>query len=190
MKTIRILYLGDIMGRPGREVVTQHLAALRTKHAVDVVIAQAENVSHGKSMTPAHMRELQAAGVDGFSGGNHTTERPTLKPLLANPKEPVLAPINQEGVDASWGAKIIDTPKGKVLFVSILGSTFPTPVQIKNPLVAIDEVLKKHEHIKRVATVINFHGDFSSEKRVMGYYLDGRVSAVIGDHWHVPTADA
>lgn len=190
MSNIRILYLGDIMGRPGRHVITERLPLLRKEHAVDVVIAQAENVSHGKSMTPIHMRELQKVGVDAFSGGNHTIERPTLKPLLENAAEPVIAPINQEGVDEKWGAKIIETPKGEVLIASVLGTTFPKSLHVTNPLVAVDLLLEKHKKTNRVATIINFHGDFSSEKRVIGYYLDGRVSAVIGDHWHVPTADA
>jgi calcineurin-like phosphoesterase len=109
---------------------------------------------------------------------------------LDDPQQPVLAPINQTGVKPAWGAKTITMPAGSVLVVSLLGTTFPRVDDVaKNPLLAIDEVLaQKTEH--HVATIVNFHGDFSSEKRVIGYYLDGRVSAVIGDHWHVPTADA
>jgi metallophosphoesterase (TIGR00282 family) len=141
-------------------------------------------------MTPAHMRELQAAGVDVFTGGNHTIERPALKPLLKEPAEPVLAPINQVDSTPNWGAKTIHTNFGPVLVVSVLGTTFPQLDEpLKNPLQAIDEVLVEKRKAHQ-ACIVNFHGDFSSEKRVIGYYLDGRVSAVIGDHWHVPTADA
>ena len=191
MSLLKIIYLGDIMGKPGREVVAAHLPGLRRKYKPDLVIAQAENVSHGKSMTPMHMRELQAVGVDFFTGGNHSTERPTLKPLLADPNEPVTAPLNQAGVEPAWGCKIVDTKKGKVLVASLLGATFPLAEEREaNPLLAIDETLAQHDSPDIVARIVNFHGDFSSEKRVIGYYLDGRVSAVIGDHWHVPTADA
>ena len=191
MSTFNILYLGDIMGSPGRDIVAAQLPALREKHKADIVIAQAENVSHGRSMTPTHMRELQKAGVDFFSGGNHTIERPTLLPLLADPFEPVIAPINQPGVDPDWGIKILHTPRGEVLIISVLGTTFPElAAPIGNPLKALDGALNAVAGQKFVAKVVNFHGDYSSEKRVAGFYLDGRVSLVVGDHWHVPTADA
>lgn len=187
---LRVLYIGDIMGRPGREVVHSLLPELRKDYKIDLVLAQAENVSHGKGMTVGHMHELQASGVDVFTGGNHTTERPAIKPLLEDPVQPVLAPINQVAVEPGWGAKTINTKLGSVLVVSLLGATFPHMADpAKNPLQAIDEVLAEKAKLHR-ACIVNFHGDFSSEKRVIGYYLDGQVSAVIGDHWHVPTADA
>jgi 2',3'-cyclic-nucleotide 2'-phosphodiesterase len=187
---IRILYLGDIMGRPGRGVVTALLPALKRRLRADLVIAQAENVSHGKGMTPGHMQELQAVGVDFFTGGNHSIERATTKTLLEDPSMPVTAPMNQVGVDPAWGAKQIETKHGAVLVASLLGNIFPTHVPIHNPLVAIDELLADKQLKDYAAVIVNFHADISSEKRVIGYYLDGRVSAVVGDHWHVPSADA
>lgn len=188
---MRILYIGDIMARPGREVVKKLLPELRLKHKVDLVIAQAENVSHGKGMTPAHMHELMAAGVDCFTGGNHTIERPTTLPLLKDPNIPVLAPLNQPGVESEWGVKVVHTSKGSVQVISVLGTTFPDVLgEIRNPLEALAEVLQKTKDQTFAARIVNFHGDFSSEKRVIGYFADGHVSAVIGDHWHVPTADA
>jgi metallophosphoesterase (TIGR00282 family) len=190
-KPLTILYLGDIMGSPGRDVVRYRLAELREKHRVDIVIAQAENVSHGKSMTPTHMRELQQAGVDFFTGGNHSIERAALLPLLADPFAPVTAPMNQPGVEPDWGIKILPTPRGDVLVMSVLGATFPElAAPIGNPLKALDAALNAVIGQEFVARIVNFHGDYSSEKRVAGFYLDGRVSAVVGDHWHVPTADA
>ena len=190
-KPFIVVYLGDIMGSPGREVVASQLPALRKKLHADVVIAQAENVSHGKSMTPGHMQQLQAAGVDFFTGGNHTIERPTLLPLLADPFAPVIAPMNQPGVEPDWGVKILYTPRGNVLVMSVLGTTFPElTAPLGNPLRALDAALAAVQDQPFVARVVNFHGDYSSEKRVAGFYLDGRVSMVVGDHWHVPTADA
>ena len=188
---LRILYLGDIMGQPGREVIATQLPALRAELQADVVIAQAENVSHGKSMTPGHMKELIAMGIDFFTGGNHTIERPTLLPYLADPFAPVTAPINQPGVEPDWGIKVLHTTRGDILVVSVLGTTFPELADpIGNPLQALDAALNAVVDQKFAAKVVNFHGDFSSEKRVVGFYLDGRVSMVVGDHWHVPTADA
>jgi 2',3'-cyclic-nucleotide 2'-phosphodiesterase len=187
---LRMLYIGDIMGRPGREVLGALLPGMINELKPDLIIAQAENVTHGKGMSPAHMRELQELGVQIFTGGNHTIERPAIKPLLQDPDEPVLAPINQPDVEPAWGAKVFSTKYGNVQVISLLGTIFPnitTPMQ--NPLHAIDEVLAKTPG-PFVARIVNFHADWSSEKRVIGYYLDGKVSAVIGDHWHVPTADA
>lgn len=187
---LKILYLGDIMGKPGRLVVAKMLPQLCAKYKPNLVIAQAENVSHGNGMSPSHMRLLQEVGIDFFTGGNHSMGKPALLSYLDNPDEPVVAPINQPGVKPAWGAKTILTDVGKVLVVSLLGATFPrTTEELKNPLHAIDQVLKDKKD-DCIATFVNFHGDFSSEKRVIGYYLDGRVSAIIGDHWHVPTADA
>lgn len=189
-KYLRILYIGDVMGRPGREVVAKLLPALREERHLDLVVAQAENATHGKGMSPAHMHELIGVGVDFFTGGNHTIERPAIIPYLKNSTEPVIAPINQPGIEATWGAKEINTAHGAVQIVSLLGTVFPNLNQpIRNPLQAIDELLNSTAG-PYVARIVNFHGDWSSEKRVIGYYLDGRVSAVIGDHWHVPTADA
>jgi metallophosphoesterase (TIGR00282 family) len=189
-KLLRILYVGDIMAKPGREVTKKVLPLVVDKYKPDLVIAQAENVTHGKGMSPGHMRELQDAGVHFFTGGNHTIERPAIKPLLADPAQPVIAPINQPGIEPNWGVKAIETKHGIVQVISLLGTVFPNlnePMQ--NPLQAIDAILAKTPG-RYSARIVNFHADWSSEKRVIGYYLDGRVSAVIGDHWHVPTADA
>ncbi|MGD8373322.1 MAG: TIGR00282 family metallophosphoesterase [Candidatus Woesebacteria bacterium] len=187
---LKIMYLGDIMGKPGRAVVASQLPNLRKKYKPDLVIAQSENVSHGSGMSPNHMRQLQEAGVDFFSGGNHSLGKPALFSYLANVEEPVVAPINMPGVEAAWGAKTVQTARGKVLVVSLLGATFPSLAEdFKNPLHAIDQVLADFKK-DYVVCVVNFHGDFSSEKRVIGYYLDGRASLVVGDHWYVATADA
>lgn len=189
-KYLRILYVGDIMGSPGRAVVRQILPELIDELKVDLTIAQAENVTHGKGMSPAHMRELQDIGVQFFTGGNHTIERPAIRPLLEDPAEPVIAPINQPGVEPEWGVKAVATSHGIVQVVSLLGTVFPNiNSSMQNPLLAMDAILAKTPG-PYVARIVNFHADWSSEKRVIGYYLDGKVSAVIGDHWHVPTADA
>lgn len=187
---MKILYFGDIMASPGRAVMREMVPKLRRELGADIVVAQAENVSHGKSMSPTHMKELQSYGIDFFTGGNHTPRRPDLHPLLADPARPVIAPANMLEHPCSWGAKVLKTAEGDILFVSLLGQIVPKPLPMNNPLHIIDEILKTHKLKDYAAIIVNFHGDYSSEKRVIGYYLDGWVSAVIGDHWHVPTADA
>ena len=188
MPDLRVLYLGDIMGKPGRQVVAHQLPQLRQQLQADLVIAQAENASHGKSISPSHLRDMQLAGVDFFTGGNHTLERKAIQPLLSDPAEPIIAPLNQISSQPEWGSKRIATPHGDVQITSLLGATFPGgETGLHNPLHAIDQLLQTD---LPAIHIVNFHGDYSSEKRIIGYYLDGRVSAVIGDHWHVPTADA
>ncbi len=135
------------------------------------------------------MKRLQSAGIDFFTGGNHTPSRSQLHPLLKDQNQPVIGPANMlESPGPGW--KFVDSASGRVLVISLLGGKVGRPVKTTNPLVKIDEILEKNKDVPRTATIVNFHGDYSSEKVVIGYYLDGRVSAVIGDHWHIPTADA
>lgn len=188
---MRILYIGDIMAEPGILAVERLLPQVVRENAVDFVVAQAENVSEGKGLSLADYERLKAAGVHAFSGGNHTPSRPETSALLESPAEPVVGPANMPDCPGP-GYKLVATAKGPVLIVSLLGGIVGRQAEIptENPLRTIDEILARDDLRERVATVVNFHGDFSSEKVVAGYYLDGRASMVVGDHWHVPTADA
>lgn len=189
---MNILYVGDVMAEPGLEVVEKHLPKLRKEHDIDVVIAQAENLSDGKGVRVQDFRRLQQAGVDFCTGGNHTGFRDEIITLLADPNEPIIRPANYPKDVPGLGYKYLETPNGKVLVISLLGQIVGKDANkpVDNPLQTIDAILDKEKDVTRAATIVNFHGDFSSEKRIIGYYLDGRVTAVIGDHWHVPTADA
>ena len=188
-KNMNILYVGDVMGRPGRETIARILPDLRKKHDIDLVIAQSENVSHGKAMTPAHMDELMGYGVDFFTGGNHSYKRELLHARKADPNSPVVGVANCVGDFPGKGYKTVETEKGKVLVVSLLADVFPEDIEIQSPLRVIDEILDEAPD-DLSAIVVNVHGDWSSQKVMAGHYLDGRVSVVVGDHWHVPTADA
>lgn len=189
---MNVLYIGDIMGEPGIEAVKRRLPGVIKDHKVDFVIAQAENVTEGKGMKVVDFKKLQSLGVDAFTGGNWTLNRKELIPYLDNPSAPLTRPANYPAGTPGKGYKIVPTDAGPVLIVSLLGQIVgkDSKVATDNPLKVVDDVLKNTKHVKYIARIVNFHGDFSSEKRVIGYYLDGRVSAVIGDHWHVPTADA
>jgi metallophosphoesterase (TIGR00282 family) len=189
---MKILYVGDVMGEPGLKVVEKLLPGLRQEHKIDFVVAQAENLSDGKGVRVADFERLQKAGVDFCTGGNHTPSREEIFPLLANPEAPIIRPANYPHGTPGLGYKYANTPKGKVLVISLLGQIVGRDADkpMDNPLRVIDQILESEKLVPRVATIVNFHGDFSSEKRIIGYYLDGRVTAVVGDHWHVPTADA
>ncbi|MGH7234239.1 MAG: TIGR00282 family metallophosphoesterase [Candidatus Saccharimonadales bacterium] len=189
---VRFLYLGDIMGSVGLELVEAELPKLRKRYELDFVLAQAENVSDGKGCTPNDYARLRQAGVDFCTGGNWSLWQKPTQELLADPNQPIIRPANYPVGTAGLGYKYAQTKFGKVLVISLLGQTVgrSSTEHLDNPLKIVDSILEQENHVTRSATVVNFHGDYSSEKVVIGHYLDGRVSAVIGDHWHVPTADA
>ena len=188
---MNILYVGDVMGEYGIATIRDVLPAVRREFGVDVVIAQAENVSAGKGMNTVDYQTLRSLGVDGFTGGNHTVADKALFPLLADTNAPVTGPANMLDCPGP-GYKYIGQDNGRVLIISLLGHIVGKDAEkpTDNPLQVIDRILDEQRDVARVATIVNFHGDFSSEKVVIGHYLDGRVTAVVGDHWHIPTADA
>ncbi len=188
---MKILYIGDIMAKPGREMIEKHLPALKAERGVDFVVAQGENLTHGKGMQISHVEAMMKAGVDFFTAGNWTLHRDEIIPWLEDTTKPVIRPANYKSGTPGRGWKIADTPFGKVLVISLLGQIVGAfPADIDNPLKVVDKILDETKHENLVARIVNFHGDYSSEKVVAGQYLDGRVTAVVGDHWHVPTADA
>lgn len=189
---MNILYIGDIMAYPGIKAVQAVLPKLRAEQAIDLVVAQAENVSDGRGMSVIDYQLLRKAGVDFFTGGNWTLYLDELNALLSDPNAPVIRPANYPDGTPGLGYKYISTAKGSVLVVSLLGKIVGRDADkhVDNPLKAIDHILEQEASTPKVATVVNLHGDFSSEKVVIGHYLDGRASVVVGDHWHVPTADA
>jgi len=189
---MNILYIGDVMGELGLQMVEQMLPQLRKDKPIDLVIAQSENTSEGRGITAEDFARLKKAGVDFCTGGNWSLHRDEIISSLNDPAQPIVRPANYPEGTPGLGYKYIATAKGKVLVVSLLGKVVGRDAdkEIDNPLHVIDNILESEKTTKKVATVVNFHGDYSSEKVVIGHYLDGRVTAVIGDHWHVPTADA
>ena len=189
---MRILYIGDIMGEVGLDVVKQLLPNIRLELKLNLVIAQSENVTDGKGINNSDFNLLKKIGVDFCTGGNWSLNNPDILSALSDPGQPILRPANYPDGTPGLRYKLLKTSSGSVLFVSLLGSIVGKDANkpMENPLKVINGILQENAHNPPVATIINFHGDYSSEKRVIGYYLDGRVSAVIGDHWHVPTADA
>lgn len=184
---MKILYVGDITGKMGRQTTKEVLPELVKDRGIDFVIAQGENVTHGKGLSVKHAEDLMASGVNFFSGGNHSL----LRPEIFHSDMPAIRPANL--IDAPGnGFKVVDTPFGKILVISLQGAIvgMDADTETDNALIVVDAILEEHKNTKRVATIVNFHGDYSSQKVVIGQYLDGRATAVIGDHWHVPTADA
>jgi hypothetical protein len=189
---MNILYVGDVMGELGMRTVQEVLPKIKRDRTIDLVVAQAENVTEGKGITPEDFRRLQGLGVDFCSGGNWSLKRKAIIPQLSDPHVPIIRPANYPAGTPGLGYKYAHTWKGDVLIVSLVGHIVgrDADVPIDNPLQCIDKILEHERYHPKTGTVVNFHGDFSSEKVVIGHYLDGRVSLVVGDHWHVPTADA
>lgn len=189
---MNILYIGDIMGMVGIEVVESVLPHVVADHRVDTVIAQAENVTNGKGISVDDYERLQGAGVHFFTGGNHIFEEPSIIPYLNNSDSPIIRPANYPMGKEGLGFKYLQTTQGKILIVSLLGDIVGKHAgnEMQNPLKVIDAILAEQAETEKIATIINFHGDYSSQKVIIGNYLDGRVTAVIGDHWHVQSADA
>ncbi len=188
---MNVLYIGDIMGDRGIDSVAQVLPNLKKEEKIDLVIAQAENVSSGKGISLSDYIKLKQLGVDFFTGGNWSLEKETIYPSLSNPEEPIIRPANYPKGTPGLGYKTIKLNNKVILVISLLGQIVgrDSHKKIDNPLEIIDNILDQYKGQDTI-TIVNFHGDYSSEKKVIGYYLDGRASLVVGDHWHISTADA
>ena len=189
---MNILYVGDVMGEMGLQVVEKIVPQLRQEKQVDLVVAQAENVSEGKGITLQDLQRLKNAGVDFCTGGNWSLHRKETLQALSDPNQPIIRPANYPEGTGGLGFKYVETPKGKVLVISLLGNIVgkDSDKPVDNPLLVVDQILSDQKDADKAAIIVNFHGDYSSEKVVIGHYLDGQATMVVGDHWHVPTADA
>ena len=183
---MRILLIGDIVGKPGREIVAQAVPRLIAERGLDLVIANAENAAAGSGITPTIYRELLATGVDCITLGDHIYRRAEIIGVLAsesNIVKPANYPASAPGRD--WA--VVRARNGvEVAVISLMGRVFMRPVDC--PWEAIDRVLPALPE-SVVVRIVDFHGEATSDKQLMGRYLDGRVTAVLGTHTHVATAD-
>ena len=183
---MRILFIGDIVGKPGRDVVVRSIAPLVQAEQLDLVIANAENSAGGSGLTPDIYRSLTAAGVDAVTLGDHIYRRHGVSKLLDG-RSNVVKPANYPDEAAGQPWMIVEARNGvRVAVVSLIGRLFMRPVDC--PWRAADRVLEALPDEVKVVFV-DFHAEATSEMQLMGRYLDGRVTAVLGTHTHVPTAD-
>lgn len=189
---MNILYIGDVMAAVGLQTVEQALRELRQERSLDLVIAQAENLSEGRGVTPMDFKRLRKAGVDFCTGGNWSLYHKSIVAAMNDPQQPIIRPANYPEGTSGLSYKYALTPNGQVLVVSLMGHIVGRDAErlTDNPLQVIDHILETQKAVDKAAVVVNLHGDFSSEKVIIGHYLDGRATLVVGDHWHVPTADA
>ncbi len=185
---MKILFLGDIFGRSGREGVARALPLLKERLAPDVVIAEGENAASGKGLTMKVANELFALGIDCLTLGNHAWDQREM--LIAIESEPrIIRPLNYPDRTPGKGVYAHKLADGRaLLIVSLMGRLFIDPV-LDDPFSALDKILTAHKLSGRQHIFVDFHGEATSEKMALANVFDGRVSAVIGSHTHVPTAD-
>jgi metallophosphoesterase (TIGR00282 family) len=183
---MRILFIGDIVGKPGRDIVCRAIGPLISERRLDLVVANAENTAGGSGITPAIYRELTKAGVDAITLGDHVYRRKEIYSTLE--KEPnIVKPANlpPESVGRDWA--VVKARNGVPVGIAcLLGRLFMKPVD--SPWKAADRVLAAIPSDVRIR-LLDFHAEATSDMQLMGRYLDGRVTAVLGTHTHVPTAD-
>ena len=187
---MKLLFLGDVMGRTGRAAVAARLPALRAEMRLDFVVINGENATAGAGLSADHARELLKAGADCLTLGDHAfDQRDMLSFIETEPR--VLRPLNYARSAPGRGARVFDAPGGrKVLVAQALGQVFMKR-PFDDPFSALDQVLRTHALGAAVqATVIDIHAEATSEKMGVGHWCDGRASLVVGTHTHVPTADA
>jgi metallophosphoesterase (TIGR00282 family) len=183
---LTVLFLGDIVGEPGRSAVIGRLPQLKEKHALDFIIVNGENAAGGRGITGKITIELLRAGVSVITTGDHIWDQKDIAAFIDS--EPrLLRPLNYPDGAPGNGSIVLETTKGKIGVINIQARTFMQPI-LENPFRAAEAtVMKMREETSNI--IVDAHGETTSEKIALGRFLDGKVSAVIGTHTHVQTAD-
>jgi metallophosphoesterase (TIGR00282 family) len=185
---LKILFLGDVFGKPGRQAVKHFVPKLIVRHGLDLVVANAENSAGGNGVTPESADELLACEVNLLTSGNHIWSKKEIVGYLEAPGSKLLRPANYPKGSPGRGSAIVETPDGRKLgVINIEGRVFMK--NLDDPFAVVEAELAKLKAQGAVAVLVDMHCEATSEKNAMGHYLDGRVSAVLGTHTHVQTAD-
>ncbi|WP_027121883.1 TIGR00282 family metallophosphoesterase [[Mycoplasma] imitans] len=186
---MNILFLGDIFGNNGRRIIKKHLKNLIKQHQVDFVIANAENCTHGKGLNKDHYDELMSYGIDFFTMGNHTWAKKEVIEILKNQPN-IVRPLNLhdsfEYADLGVGTNVIQVNNKRIRITNLLGEGVKLNFKLTNPFYCLDDLIKMSDDDLHI---VDFHAETTSEKNALAVYFDGRVSAILGTHTHVPTAD-
>ena len=184
---MNILFIGDIVGRPGRIGVARWLPEVREAYHIDFVVANGENSAGGLGATPDVLRELKGLGIDAFTMGNHVWRKKNLLPAVDEFPE-MVRPANYPAGAPGRGSALVKAPNGCTIgIVSVLGRVYMTPLDC--PFIAAEREVKALR-AQTPIVLVDVHAEATSEKVALGWYLDGRCSAVIGTHTHVQTSDA
>jgi hypothetical protein len=179
---MRLLFIGDVVGPPGVAFARKAVPFLRSSERLDLVVANAENATNGSGLAPKDFRHLKAAGVDAVTLGDHAYKKFDIAAALADPAEPICKPANYPA--SAPGKDHVRLPN--VAVVSLIGRTYMKPVDC--PFAAVDRVLAALNGTAKVV-IVDVHAEATADKYLMAHHLNGRVTAVLGTHTHVPTAD-
>lgn len=185
---IKVLFFGDIVGKPGRKAITKIVPQLKEEFQADLVIANAENLAHGLGVTEKTLNECSKAGIDLFTSGNHIWKKSEVYKLFEDPEIPLIRPANYSDDSPGRGQKNLLVGEKTVLVINLNGQVFIED-EFSCPFHKIDQILDEYKKTELAGIIIDFHAEATSEKVAFGWYLDGRVSAVLGTHTHVATAD-
>ena len=191
---MKLLFFGDIVGKIGRQAIKQALPELKKKYQPDVTLANVENLAHGKGVTVKTLKEMKEADFDCLTSGNHVWKKQEVIEAAKESGACLITPANDPRTPQGKGLTCLEIGESKLFVVNLLGRVFMDKQdvdlvsELKCPFKEIDEILKRQ--IKESGIILlDFHAEATSEKIAMGWYLDGRVSAVLGTHTHIPTAD-
>ncbi len=183
---MNILFVGDIFGSPGRQLVKEFLPGLKEEFNVDICIANGENVAHGKGITEKTALELFETGIDVFTSGNHLWDKRESIEYLKTEKR-IIKPLNYPEKSVGFNKFIKTAPNGeKLAIVCLIGQVFMTPAD--SPINTLERMLPEVQS-ETNKILVDIHAEATAEKRAFGFYFDGKVSAVIGTHTHIQTAD-
>ncbi len=196
---MKLLIFGDIVAKPGRLAMAQILPEWKERHHPDLVIANAENLSHGIGVTPSTLQELQKAGVDFFTSGNHIWKKPEVNSVLNTADPIIIRPENYPPGLPGTGRRLLTVGAREVLVINLMGRVFFRE-SLDCPFRALDAILNEYHLRGKTPTsgasravdaiLVDFHAEASSEKNALARYADGRVTAFWGTHTHVPSGDS
>ena len=186
---MKILAIGDVCGSLGCEAVRKWLPALKKEKKIDFTVINGENSADGNGITPESAEMLFACGADVITGGNHSMRRKSAYSML-DENDCVLRPANLAGDAAGKGYCLADLGYTTVAVINLLGRVYLDRVAASNPFIAADELIQKAWADGAKIIIVDFHAEATSEKRAIGFYLDGKISALFGTHTHVQTADS
>jgi hypothetical protein len=185
---MRILFIGDVFGRSGRDALIKHLPTLKTKLLPDAIIVNGDNAAHGRGITGAICEEMFNLGVDCITSGDHVWDQREIISYIDHEKR-LIRPLNYSSKVPGMGSWSKTMPEGtKLVVVHVQGQIFMK--EIDSAFAVIDRFLETEKLGRKTSIFVDIHAEATSEKMAMAQYLDGRVSAVVGTHTHIPTADA